>query len=105
MRVGSSVAIASREANAAPGWSSPVTTPARRIRTIERLAKAGIRVGVMVAPIIPGLNDEDMGDVLRAARDAGATHAEIGSPPPMALPMQRMSGIVVAPGRWGSLPQ
>jgi DNA repair photolyase len=29
----------------------------------------------MVAPIIPGLNDEDMGDVLRAAREAGATHA------------------------------
>jgi DNA repair photolyase len=52
-----------------------VTTPARRLRAIERLAKAGIPVGVMVAPIIPGLNDEDMGDVLRAARDAGATHA------------------------------
>jgi DNA repair photolyase len=52
-----------------------VTTPARRIRTIERLAQAGLRVGVMVAPIIPGLNDEDMGDVLRAAREAGASHA------------------------------
>jgi DNA repair photolyase len=52
-----------------------VTTPARRIRTIERLARAGIPVGVMVAPIIPGLNDEDMGEVLRAARDAGATRA------------------------------
>ncbi len=52
-----------------------VTTPARRIRTIERLARAGIRVGVMVAPIIPGLNDEDIGQVLRAARDAGATRA------------------------------
>jgi len=52
-----------------------VTTPARRIRTIERLARAGLRVGVMVAPIIPGLNDEDMGEVLRAARDAGATYA------------------------------
>ncbi len=52
-----------------------VTTPARRMRTIERLAAAGIAVGVMVAPIIPGLNDEDMGDVLRAARDAGARRA------------------------------
>jgi DNA repair photolyase len=52
-----------------------VTTPARRIRTIERLARAGLRVGVMVAPIIPGLNDEDMGEVLRAAREAGATRA------------------------------
>ncbi len=52
-----------------------VTTPARRVRTIERLARAGVRVGVMVAPIVPGLNDEDMGDVLRAARDAGASYA------------------------------
>ena len=52
-----------------------VTTPARRMRTIERLARAGLRVGVMVAPIIPGLNDEDIGEVLRAARDAGATFA------------------------------
>lgn len=52
-----------------------VTTPARRMRTIERLARAGVRVGVMVAPIIPGLNDEDMGQVLRVAREAGATHA------------------------------
>ena len=52
-----------------------VTTPARRVRAIERLAKAGIPVGVMVAPIIPGLNDEDMGEVLRAAQAAGATRA------------------------------
>jgi DNA repair photolyase len=52
-----------------------VTTPARRMRTIERLARAGVRVGVMVAPIIPGLNDEDIGQVLRVAREAGATHA------------------------------
>jgi DNA repair photolyase len=52
-----------------------VTPPVRRIRTIERLARAGIDVGVMVAPIIPGLNDEDIGHVLRAARAAGAKRA------------------------------
>jgi DNA repair photolyase len=52
-----------------------VTTPARRMRTLQRLVSAGLQVGVMVAPIIPGLNDDEMGDVLRAARDAGAAHA------------------------------
>src|SRR5262249_15193934 len=52
-----------------------VTTPARRMRTIERLARAGLAVGVMVAPIIPGLNGEDLGGVLRAGRDAGARYA------------------------------
>ena len=52
-----------------------VTTPARRVRTLERLARAGLDVGVMVAPIIPGLNDEDIGEVLRAAAGAGAKWA------------------------------
>jgi DNA repair photolyase len=52
-----------------------VTTPVRRVRTIERLSRAGLRVGVMVAPIVPGLNDEEMGEVMRAARDAGAAYA------------------------------
>jgi DNA repair photolyase len=50
-------------------------SPARRLRTIERLAAAGIAVGVNVAPIIPGLNDHDIPRILTAARDAGATSA------------------------------
>lgn len=52
-----------------------VATPKRRIKAIETLAKAGIPVGVMVAPIIPGVSDEGMAHVLEAARDAGATSA------------------------------
>src|SRR5581483_10799011 len=52
-----------------------VATPQRRLHTIEKLARAGIEVGVNVAPIIPGLNDQDIPRVLAAARDAGASHA------------------------------
>jgi DNA repair photolyase len=52
-----------------------VATPARRLRVIERLARAGLSVGVNVAPIIPGLNDQDIPKILAAARDAGATRA------------------------------
>jgi DNA repair photolyase len=52
-----------------------VATPQRRLRIIETLARAGIEVGVNVAPIIPGLNDQDIPKILSAARDAGATHA------------------------------
>jgi DNA repair photolyase len=52
-----------------------VATPQRRLRIIETLARAGIEVGVNVAPIIPGLNDEDIPRILSAAREAGATHA------------------------------
>ncbi len=52
-----------------------VATPKRRLRTIETLAKAGVSVTVSLAPIIPGLNDEDMPRVLEAARAAGASRA------------------------------
>jgi len=52
-----------------------VATPRRRLQTIERLASAGVPAGVNVAPVIPGLNDEDIAAVLSAAKDAGATSA------------------------------
>jgi DNA repair photolyase len=52
-----------------------VATPARRIRTIARLAEAGVPVGVMVAPVIPGLTDEDVPQILEQAAAAGARHA------------------------------
>ncbi len=50
-----------------------VPAPARRLQVIERLAHAGIPVGVNVAPIIPGLNDAEAPAILEAASDAGAT--------------------------------
>ncbi len=50
-------------------------TPSRRLRTIEDLSRAGIPTGVMFAPVIPGLNDHEMENVLQAAADAGATSA------------------------------
>jgi DNA repair photolyase len=48
--------------------------PRQRLRAIERLAAAGIRVGVGMAPILPGLSDRPdlLETVVRAARDAGA---------------------------------
>jgi DNA repair photolyase len=52
-----------------------VATPQRRIQTIARLSAAGVRVGVNVAPLIPGLGDEEMTHVLEAAADAGAKWA------------------------------
>jgi DNA repair photolyase len=52
-----------------------VATPSRRMRIVERVAARGVRAGVSVAPIIPGLNDEEMGDVLKAAKEAGASFA------------------------------
>jgi DNA repair photolyase len=49
--------------------------PHQRLRAITRLVDAGIDVGVGMAPILPGLSDrpELLADVVKAARDAGAT--------------------------------
>jgi DNA repair photolyase len=49
--------------------------PRQRLRALSRLRDAGIDAGVGMAPILPGLSDkpELMADVVRAARDAGAT--------------------------------
>lgn len=49
--------------------------PAARLRAIRTLAEAGVPVRVMVAPIIPGLNDSEMPRVMQAAHDAGAGDA------------------------------
>src|SRR5580765_7153099 len=49
--------------------------PAGRLSAIETLSKAGIRVGVLVAPVIPGLTDHEMPSILNAAVGAGAQFA------------------------------
>jgi len=51
------------------------STPSARLRTIERLSEAGVPVRVMVAPVIPGLNDHEIPAILQAARKAGAWFA------------------------------
>ncbi len=54
-----------------------VPSPARRMRAVEALASAGIDVGVNVAPVIPGLGDQEMPRVLEAAAQAGAKRASM----------------------------
>lgn len=49
--------------------------PAARLRAVQLCSEAGIPVQVMVAPIIPGLNDTEIPDILEAAKKAGATAA------------------------------
>ena len=49
--------------------------PAARLEAVRRLADAGIPVGVMLAPLIPGLTDEEIPALLAAAAEAGAQYA------------------------------
>lgn len=51
------------------------SAPARRLRALGALARAGVPTGVMVAPVIPQLNDRDLEAILEAAAAAGATSA------------------------------
>jgi DNA repair photolyase len=50
--------------------------PMQRLRAMRRLVDAGVKAGIGMAPLLPGLSDkpELMADVVRAARDHGATH-------------------------------
>jgi DNA repair photolyase len=47
------------------------------MKTVKRLADAGLRVSVNVAPICPGLNDGDIPAILEQAKQAGATSASM----------------------------
>ena len=49
--------------------------PVRRLAAIRELSEAGVPVGVMTAPVIPGLNDHELPNLLSAAAEAGATFA------------------------------
>ena len=68
------VTITTLDASLARVLEPRAAAPHRRLRTIRNLAEAGVPVGVSVAPQIPFIN-EDMEQVLEAARDAGARTA------------------------------
>ena len=50
-------------------------TPERRIEAIARLAEAGVPASVMVAPIIPAVNDAEIEAILQRCAEAGAARA------------------------------
>ena len=50
-------------------------TPVRRLEAIKALSAAGVPVSVLVAPIIPAINDSEIERILSAAREAGAAEA------------------------------
>ncbi len=69
------ISVTTLDARLARAMEPRVPAPARRLATIERLARAGIPVKVMASPMIPALTDHEMERILQAARDAGATSA------------------------------
>jgi len=51
------------------------SSPRERLETLRKLSSAGIPTAVMVAPIIPALNESEVPAILAAAKDAGASSA------------------------------
>src|SRR6201995_6200733 len=49
------------------------TTAKQKLKVINELSSAGVRMGIMMGPMIPGLNEHEMQRIMKAARDNGAT--------------------------------
>lgn len=69
------VSVTSLDSDLAGRLEPRASRPAARLRAIHELASAGVPVGVMVAPVLPGLTDHEMPAILDAAAAAGATRA------------------------------
>jgi len=66
------LSINSLDAELARRLEPRAASPKLRLAAVETLSKAGVPVGVLVAPVIPALNDYEMPSVLQAAKAAGA---------------------------------
>ena len=69
------VSVTSLDASLANRLEPRASAPERRLAAIRALADADVPVGVLVAPIIPGLNDHELPAILDAARAHGARFA------------------------------
>ncbi len=69
------VSVTTLDSKLAGHWEPRASAPWRRIETIRRLSEAGVPVGVMVAPIVPFLNEPEIEHILEAAKQAGAGSA------------------------------
>jgi DNA repair photolyase len=70
-----SVSVTTLDRELARTMEPRTSPPAERLRSIRELYRAGVPVRVMVAPVIPGLTDSELPEILRAARDSGARAA------------------------------
>ena len=69
------VSVTTLDAALARRMEPRAASPARRLHAIAELTNAGVPAGVMVAPMIPGLNDAEMEKIVEATARAGARHA------------------------------
>ncbi len=73
LRVG--ISLTTLDAGLSRSMEPRAPAPERRLRVIERLTEAGVPVRVMTSPIIPGLTDHELENLLQAGKQAGADSA------------------------------
>lgn len=69
------ISVTTLNARLASRMEPRTSSPGRRLAAIRKLSDAGIPVGVMTAPIIPGLNDHEIPRIIEKATEAGAQFA------------------------------
>jgi len=69
------MSVTTLDAGLARSMEPRTSTPVARLAAVKTLRKAGVPVRVLMAPIIPGLNDSEIPAVLAAAKEAGAQDA------------------------------
>jgi len=69
------LSITTLDKNLAHKMEPRTSSPEMRLRTIELMANNGIPAGVNIAPVIPGLNDKEIPNILKEAAARGAVHA------------------------------
>ena len=70
-----SISITTLDRKLARAMEPRASTPEKRLWALRQLAEAGVPVMVGFAPVIPGLNDHELEEVLQRAAEAGARHA------------------------------
>ena len=69
------LSVTTLDPKTARGMEPRAASPAKRLETIRKLSEAGIPVTVLVAPIIPAINEHEIERILDAAKAAGAEAA------------------------------
>ena len=69
------ISVTSLDRTVARAMEPRAVTPPKRLEAVRALSEAGVPTAVMVAPIVPGLTDNEIEHILEAAHEAGATEA------------------------------
>lgn len=69
------ISLTTWDADLARVMEPRASSPEHRLAAIEELSKAGIPVHVLIAPLVPGLTDHEMPNLIQRAKDAGALSA------------------------------